>query len=186
MTTPPSAPTGTTGATVLLTGLPGAGKTTLAGAAVDALRAAGRAVEPLDGDVVRSRFWPELGMAPADRERNLDRMSGLAALLARNGVVAVISAIAPFAAARAAMRAAHTAEGLQFLEVHVATSLAECRRRDVKGLYARQARGELVGLTGVDAVYEAPEEPALRIDTEGRPVADSAATLVGFLLDRLG
>lgn len=174
-----------TGVTVLLTGLPCAGKTTLATSATARLTALGRRAESLDGDVVRRRFWPELGMSPEDRERNLDRIGGMAAMLARNGVIAVVSAIAPFASARDAMRAEHNGQGLDFLEVHVATPLVECRRRDVKGLYARQARGELTGLTGVDAVYEEPADPQLRIDTRDQPVEQSVAHLVRFLLARL-
>jgi adenylylsulfate kinase len=172
------------GVTVLLTGLPSAGTTTLATHAIARLTELGWPAESLDGDVVRRRFWPELGMSQADREQNLARISGLAAMLARNGVIAVVAAIAPYRAARLAMREEHRAAGLELLEVHVATPVQVCRRRDVKGLYARQARGEIHGLTGVDAVYEAPLDPQLRIDTEGQQVAESVAALVGFLLDR--
>ena len=173
------------GITVLLTGLPSAGKTTLATSAISRFTALGRPAESLDGDLVRGRFWPELGMSPEDRARNLDRMSGMAALLARNGVVTVISAIAPFSAARAAMRAEHATFGLEFFEVHITTPLAECQRRDVKGLYARQARGELAGLTGVDAVYEEPANPHLRINTQHQSIGQSVDRLVHFVEARL-
>jgi len=172
------------GISVLLTGLPSAGKTTLAAAAIARLGQLGLPAESLDGDEVRRLFWPELGMSRVDREHNLTRIGLLARLLARNGVIAVVSAIAPFRGARERMRAAHLEEGVGFVEVHVATPLAECRRRDVKGLYARQARGELIGLSGVDAVYERPGAPDLRIDTQHEAVAESAERLVGYLVSR--
>ncbi|HEY2206959.1 MAG TPA: adenylyl-sulfate kinase, partial [Pseudonocardia sp.] len=122
------------GMTVLLTGLPSAGKTTLATATITRLRGLGVAAESLDGDEVRRMLWPELGMSRADRERNLARVTVVARMLARNGVTAVISAIAPFETARRTMREEHTGFGVPFVEVHVATPLTECRRRDVKGL----------------------------------------------------
>ncbi len=140
-------PRSNTALTVLLTGLPSAGKSTLATAAVRRLACLGYPAESLDGDVVRRLLWPELGMSRADREQNLGRITVLTRMLVRNGVTALVSAIAPFGVDRHAMRAAHTEAGLDFVEVHVATPLAVCRHRDVKGLYARQARGEFVGLT---------------------------------------
>jgi adenylylsulfate kinase len=166
--------------TVLLTGLPSAGKTSLATAARAVLLAAGHQAEVLDGDVVRRELWPELGLSPEDRERNLTRIGSVALLLARNGITTIIAAIAPYAHSRAALRAAHA--GIPFAEVHVATPIEVCRRRDVKGLYARQARGEITGLTGVDAVYEEPVDPDLRIDTSLEDVGESATRLVDFIL----
>ncbi|MFD9737241.1 adenylyl-sulfate kinase [Umezawaea sp. NPDC059074] len=172
--------------TLLLTGLPSAGKTTLATAALTAVRSVGYRCEVLDGDVVRRELWPELGLSRTDRERNLARMGFVAKLLAGNGVVVLMAAIAPYAHTRRALREAHTAEGIGFAEVHVATPLRVCRGRDVKGLYARHLRGEITGLTGVDAVYEAPTAPDLRIDTSDEPVERSAATLTRFVVDSIG
>ncbi|SDH31781.1 adenylylsulfate kinase [Lentzea fradiae] len=166
------------GMTLLLTGLSGAGKTSIASAALVGLLAAGRRAEVLDGDEVRRNLWPELGLSRADRERNLTRIGVLARTIARNGVVVLVSAIAPYAAARRAFRDSHAVEGLPCYEIHVATPLAVCRERDVKGLYARHARGEITGLTGVDAPYEAPEDPDLRIETVHDPVERCAQLLV--------
>jgi len=170
--------------TVLLTGLPSAGKTSVAAAARWALLSAGRQAEVLDGDVVRRELWPELGLSPADRERNLTRIGAVALLLARNGITVVVAAIAPYGHSREALRAGHADAGVPFSEVHIATPLGVCRQRDVKGLYARQARGEITGLTGVDAVYERPLAPELRIDTSRETVGQSAGRLVDFILRR--
>ncbi|MFD8492671.1 adenylyl-sulfate kinase [Amycolatopsis sp. NPDC059657] len=169
------------GRTVLLTGLPSAGKTTVATAAREALLAAGRRAEVLDGDVVRRELWPELGLSPADRESNLVRIGTVALLLARNGITAIVAAIAPYGHSREALRTRHTDAGVPFSEVHIATPVEVCRRRDVKGLYARHARGEITGLTGVDAVYERPLAPELRIDTSLETVDETVARLVDFI-----
>lgn len=171
------------GMTLLLTGLSSAGKTSIAAAALVELLAAGRRAEVLDGDVVRRDLWPELGLSREDRERNLARIGVLARMLARNGVVVLVSAIAPYAGSRRAFRDVHAAEGLPCYEIHVATPLAVCRERDVKGLYARHARGEITGLTGVDAPYEAPEAPDLRIAAAHVPVERCAQLLVERVAD---
>jgi adenylylsulfate kinase len=170
-----------TGATVWFTGLPSAGKTTLAHAVAGLLRPGGTRVEVLDGDVVRESLSAGLGFSRADREANIDRIGFVADLLARNGVLVLAAVISPYAAARDRVRDRHAGSGTAFLEVHVATPLAECAARDVKGLYARQARGELTGLTGVDDIYEPPPSPELRLDTTGRPVGESAAAVLELL-----
>ena len=172
------------GMTLLLTGLPSAGKTSVATAARSALVPAGRRAEILDGDVVRRELWPELGLSPVDRERNLARIGAVALLLARNGIVVVVAAIAPYGHSREKLRAGHAEAGIPFFEVHIAAPLEVCRQRDVKGLYARQARGEITGLTGIDAVYEQPLAPELRIDTARETVEQSAGKLVDFVLRR--
>lgn len=177
-------PTNVTGATVWLTGLPSAGKTTIAHAAAQVLRAAGHRVEVLDGDAVRETLSAGLGYSRADRETNIDRIGYVADLLARNGVLVLASVISPYAAAREQVRARHAASGTPFFEVHVATPVGECAARDVKGLYARQAAGELVGLTGVDDVYEPPPAPDLTVDTRGRTVPDTAAAVLDLLRRR--
>jgi adenylylsulfate kinase len=92
--------------------------------------------------------------------------------------------IAPYAASRAAVRERHAANGTEFLEIHVATPVELCSERDVKGLYAKQAAGEISGVTGVDDPYEAPENPELRIQTQSQSVAESAAELHTFLAER--
>jgi adenylylsulfate kinase len=165
-------------AVILLTGLPSSGKSTLARHARERLLLAGRPAEVLDGDEVRRRFWPELTLSGADRSANLARIAVLASLLARNGVLVLVAAIAPYSADRKAMRVLLEDGGLRFHEVHVATPLDVCVDRDVKGLYARQRRGEISRLTGVDAVYEAPAAPEATIDTSRMGVEDSVSVLL--------
>ena len=179
-----SARTARRGATVWLTGLPSSGKTTVARALADRLRADGAAVEVLDGDELRRHLTADLGFSRADRDTNVARVGYVAQLLARNGVLVLVPVIAPYAAARAAVRARHAAGGTAYLEVHVATSLEVCAERDVKGLYARARAGQLSGLTGVDDPYEPPPRPELRLDTAGRPVAESVGAVHAALVER--
>ncbi len=174
----------TSGATVWLTGLPSAGKTTIATELAGELRAQGHRVEVLDGDEIREFISAGLGFSREDRHTNVQRIGFVAELLARNGVLVLVPVIAPYTDSREAVRKRHAASGTPYLEVHVATPVEVCGERDVKGLYARQAAGELTGLTGVDDPYEAPETPDLRIETEGRSVAESAATVRALLGER--
>jgi adenylylsulfate kinase len=170
-----------TGATVWLTGLPSAGKTTLAGALAERLRAGGRPVEVLDGDAVRAVLSPELGYARADRDANVARIGWVAQRLAAHGVLVIAAVVSPFAGARDAVRAEHEAQDVPFYEVHVATPVQVCAERDVKGLYARQRDGAVSGLTGVDGEYEPPATPDLRLDTSGRSVDDAVDELIALL-----
>lgn len=172
------------GATVWLTGLSGAGKTTIAEALAGQLRAAGREVEVLDGDELRRCLSAGLGFSREDRDTHVRRVGFVAELLARHGVVVLVPVIAPYAATRDEVRAQHDAHGTGYLEVHVATPLAECRRRDVKGLYARAATGELTGMTGVDDPYEEPDKPDLRLDTTGTDIATAARRVMDLLIER--
>ena len=174
----------TPGATVWLTGLPSAGKSTLATAVAEQLRAAGRSVEILDGDAVRENLTAGLGFSRADRDTNVRRIGWVAALLARHGVLVLVPVIAPYAAARAAVRAGHEVVGAAYLEIHVATNVDVCAERDVKGLYAKARAGELSGLTGVDDPYEEPVNPALRLETAERPVAHAVTDLLELLGSR--
>lgn len=171
----------TPGGTVWLTGLPSAGKTTLAHAVAPRLRARGRPVEVLDGDAVREHLSAGLGFSRADRDTNVERIGFVADLLARNGVVVLAAVISPYAETRERVRQRHRASGTPFVEVHVATTLAECSARDVKGLYARARSGELTGLTGVDDPYEAPTEPDVRVDTVDLTVDQAAEVLLDAL-----
>jgi adenylylsulfate kinase len=174
--------TGTrTGATVWFTGLPSAGKTTLATALAERLKAASLRVEVLDGDVVRPILSPELGYTREDRDANVARIGWVAALLARNGVLALASVVSPFAAAREKVRDLHDASEAPFLEVHVATSVDVCAERDVKGLYAKQRSGGMDGLTGIDGEYEAPDSPELVLDTAGRSIESAVDELIALL-----
>ena len=172
------------GATVWLTGLPSAGKTTIARALAVRLREEGRSVEVLDGDELRTHLTAGLGFSREDRDTNVRRVGFVARLLARNGVTVLVPVIAPYAATRADVRAAHEADGTAFVEVHVATPVDVCAQRDVKGLYAKQRAGELTGLTGVDDPYEIPESPELRLDTRGSTAEESAAKVHAALAER--
>lgn len=174
----------TTGATVWLTGLPSAGKTTIAYELAGRLREEGHRVEVLDGDEVREFLSAGLGFSRADRDTNVRRIGYLAELLARNGVKALVPVIAPYAVSREAVRGRHRAGGTAYLEVHVATPVEVCSVRDVKGLYAKQAAGEISGLTGVDDPYEEPESPDLRIASHTQTVQESAAALHALLTER--
>ncbi|MFI6377572.1 adenylyl-sulfate kinase [Streptomyces sp. NPDC050546] len=172
------------GATVWLTGLPSAGKTTIARVLAGRLRSEGHRVEVLDGDEIRRFLSAGLGFSRADRQTNVQRIGLVAEVLARNGVLVLVPVIAPYADSRDAVRERHEASGTPYAEVHVATPVAVCSARDVKGLYARQAAGQLAGLTGVDDPYEPPVEPALVLRTETQSPQESAAALYAVLAER--
>lgn len=174
----------TTGATVWLTGLPSAGKTTIAYELAARLRGEGRLVEVLDGDEIREFISAGLGFSREDRHTNVQRIGFVAELLARNGVTALVPVIAPYADSRDAVRKRHEENGTAYVEVHVATPVEVCSVRDVKGLYAKQAAGELTGLTGVDDPYQEPETPDLRIESQHQTVQESAASVHALLAER--
>ncbi|MER5791594.1 adenylyl-sulfate kinase [Streptomyces sp. NPDC001980] len=171
----------TTGATVWLTGLPSAGKTTIAYELAARLREEGHLVEVLDGDEIREFISAGLGFSREDRHTNVQRIGFVAELLARNGVKALVPVIAPYVDSRDAVRKRHEENGTAYVEVHVATPVEVCSVRDVKGLYAKQAAGELTGLTGVDDPYEEPETPDLRIESQHQSVQESAASVHALL-----
>ncbi|MFJ9812838.1 adenylyl-sulfate kinase [Streptomyces sp. NPDC101158] len=173
-----------TGATIWLTGLPSAGKTTIAYELAGRLRAEGQRVEVLDGDEIREFLSAGLGFSREDRHTNVQRIGFVAELLASHGVKVLVPVIAPYADSREGVRKRHQAEGTAFVEVHVATPVEVCSVRDVKGLYAKQAAGEISGLTGVDDPYEAPETPDLRIESQNQTVQESAAQLHALLTER--
>jgi len=168
------------GATVWLTGLSGSGKSTVAVEVERRLLAAGRPCYLLDGDNLRHGLNADLGFDRANREENVRRVGEVARLFADAGLAALVPVIAPYAAGRAAVRAAHEAVGLRLIEVHVATSLATCELRDPKGLYARARSGLLSGLTGIDDPYEVPPAPELRLTGE-EPVDEAASAVLRLL-----
>ena len=172
---------GDAGATLWLTGLSGAGKSTVAEAL--AARLTGR-VELLDGDEVREFLSKGLGFSREDRDTNVLRIGWVAATLAKHGVLVLAAVISPYAETRAAVRELHEQRGAQFLEVHVATPVEVCEERDVKGLYAKQRAGEMVGLTGVDAPYEAPTAPDVVVPTHQQSLDASVDQLVAVLRER--
>ena len=172
------------GATIWLTGLPSAGKTTIATALAAQLRGAGHGVEVLDGDEIRTFLCVGLGFSPEDRHTNVTRIGFVAELLSSHGVKVLAPVIAPYARSREAVRKRHEAAGTPYLEIHVATPVEVCAGRDVKGLYTRQRAGEISGLTGVDDPYEAPAVPDARIEAHTLTVAQSAAAVHALLVER--
>ncbi|MGW3651420.1 adenylyl-sulfate kinase [Streptomyces sp. NPDC000878] len=180
----PTGPTRAQGATVWLTGLPSAGKTTIAQLLGDRLRSEGHRVEVLDGDEIRRFLSAGLGFSREDRNTNVQRIGLVSEVLARNGVLSVVPVIAPYADSREAVHKRHDASGTPYIEVHVATPVEVCSERDVKGLYARQAAGRLTGLTGVDDPYEPPEDPALTLRTQDQTPAESADAVYAVLAER--
>lgn len=173
-----------TGATVWLTGLPSAGKTTLALALADELRARGADVEILDGDQVRTHLSAGLGFSREDRDTQVTRIGFVAELLARHGVIVLVPVIAPYADARERVRAHHAEHGSALLQVHLSTPVEVCADRDVKGLYAKAYRGEISSMTGVDDPYEIPADPDLRIDTSAVDLDASVALLLDLLTEK--
>lgn len=170
------------GLVVFFTGFSGAGKSTIARGLADHLDETGqRTVTLLDGDQVRRLLSAGLGFGAEGRHQNATRIGYVAAEVARHGGVAVCAPIAPYERSRAAAREAVEHAGGGFVLVHVATSLADCEARDVKGLYARARTGEIAEFTGISDPYEVPTSPDVRIETAGRPVADCVAEVVDHL-----
>lgn len=157
------------GFTIWLTGLSGAGKTTLARLIERRLRALDRNVEVLDGDVVRTHLSKGLDFSREDRDTNIKRIAFVCNLLARNGVVSIAAAISPYRGAREWARQ----EIGNFVEVYVKCPLEVCSQRDVKGLYKQVEEGKIKGFTGVDDPYEEPEYPELVIETDKMTVEES-------------
>lgn len=159
-----AAVTGGPGATIWLTGYSGSGKSTIARRVEELLIDEGRAAYVLDGDNLRHGLSADLGFSAADRAENVRRVGEVSRLMADAGIVVLVALISPYAADRNAVRTAHEAVGLDFYEVHVATSLEVSEERDPKGLYAKARAGEITSFTGVDDPYEAPSDPELVVD----------------------
>ena len=168
------------GYTIWFTGLSGAGKSTIAEIVGQELEKRGALVEYLDGDVVRTHLSKGLGFSKEDRDTNIERIGWVASRFTRAGVVTLVSAISPYADTRAAARAMVEEHG-PFVEVFVDTSVEECAKRDVKGLYAKAFSGEIKEFTGVSDPYEAPENPDVHVQTEGQTPEESAAQVVAVL-----
>ena len=168
------------GFTVWFTGLSGAGKTTIAELVAPELERRGLLVETLDGDVVRTHLTKGLGFSKEDRDTNIERIGWVASRLTRHGAAVIVSAISPYEATRRKARALVSEQGA-FVEVHVATPVEECERRDVKGLYAKARSGEIPEFTGVSDPYEEPASPELRIDTTEHDPEDSARIVLATL-----
>jgi len=156
-----------TAAVLWFTGLSGAGKSTIAAAVFEELSRNQVATEYLDGDAVR--LWSPAGFTRADRDAHVKRVGFLASRLEHHGVTVICALISPYAEARAYVRAMCR----RFIEIHVATPISECERRDVKGLYARARRGEITHFTGISDPYEPPHHPEVVLDTTNLSVAEA-------------
>jgi sulfate adenylyltransferase len=178
-------PRASQGFTVFFTGLSGSGKSTIANALMTKLmEMGGRPVTLLDGDVVRKHLSSELGFSKEHRDINIRRIGFVASEITKNGGIAICAPIAPYSVTRAAVREMVESYGA-FLEVHVATSLEECERRDRKGLYKLAREGKIKEFTGISDPYEEPKTPELRLETEGNEI-DYSAQQVILKLENMG
>ncbi len=173
------------GFTVFFTGFSGSGKSTIANALmVKLMEMGGRPVTLLDGDVVRKNLSSELGFSKEHRDLNIRRIGFVASEITKNGGIAICAPIAPYGATRRAVREDVEQFGA-FVEVHVATSIEECERRDRKGLYRLAREGKIKEFTGISDPYDVPENPELRLDTENVEV-DHCAHQVLLKLEQMG
>src|SRR5436853_2039796 len=157
------------GFTIWFTGLSGSGKSTLSEIIEQRLRARGRNIEVLDGDIVRTHLSKGLGFSREDRDTNIKRIAFVCGLLSRNGVICISAAIAPYREAREWARE----EIGNFVEVYVKCPIEVCRQRDVKGLYKLVDEGKLKGFTGIDDRHEEPEYPELVIESDKETIEES-------------
>jgi adenylylsulfate kinase len=160
-----------------LTGLSGAGKSTIASAVAPSLVERGHRVEVLDGDEVRTNLCQGLGFSREDRDTNIARIGYVAGKLAKHGVAVVVAAISPYRDARDKIRSSVA----DFVEVHVAAPVETCAERDVKGLYAKALAGEIKNFTGVSDPYEEPMEPEILLHTERETVQESVRIVLDWL-----
>lgn len=162
-----------------MTGLSGAGKSTIANALEQELNKKGKHTYILDGDNLRHGLNSDLGFNEAGRNENVRRAAETAKLMVDAGLIVIVSLISPFKKER------EWAKGLfkvsQFKEIYISTSLQECEQRDVKGLYQKARRGEVKDFTGIDSPYESPENPDLIIDTQAKSVTEC----VQFILEKV-
>jgi adenylyl-sulfate kinase len=172
------------GFTLWFTGLSGSGKSTIAHVIGPELDRRGLIVEYLDGDSVRQHLSKGLGFSKEDRDTNIERIGWVASRLTRQGGAVIAAAISPYRETRQKAREMVEQYG-RFVEVYVATSLDECARRDVNGLYAKAFAGEIKGFTGVDDPYEPPESPEIVVETEGKTPEESAEVVI-IRLEELG
>ncbi|HWX74696.1 MAG TPA: adenylyl-sulfate kinase, partial [Solirubrobacteraceae bacterium] len=175
---------GYSGATVWFTGLPGAGKSTVAAGVGERLIEAGQPAFLLDGDNLRHGLNGDLGFDEQARKENVRRTAHVARLLAESGTIALVSLVSPYAADRESAAALHASDELPFFEVFVDAPLEVCEQRDPKGLYARARAGELAGLTGVGAPYEPPANPDLVLDACAVSVEDEIERVLALLVAR--
>lgn len=171
------------GCTVWLTGLSGAGKTSIAFELEAFLVSKGIPAYGLDGDNIRTGLNKNLGFTQVDREENIRRVAEVAKLFADSGVVSICSFVSPFAEDRDMARKIHKDANLQFYEIFVDTPLSVCESRDVKGLYKKARQGTIQGFTGVTQAYESPESPDLIVKTENWSIKQSTQKVIDLLIN---
>ena len=169
------------GFTLWMTGLSGAGKSTITDVLVEKFRDREIPIEVLDGDIVRENLSKGLGFSKEDRDTNINRIAFVADLLSRNGVPVITAAISPYREIRAEAR---ELMGERFIEVFVKASVEVCADRDVKGLYEKAFKGEIKEFTGVSDPYEEPLDPEITLDTESETPEESAGRLIALLEER--
>jgi bifunctional enzyme CysN/CysC len=170
--------------TMWLTGLSGSGKSTIAHELARKLTTMGKFAYVLDADNVRHGLNSNLGFTDDDRAENVRRMAEVAKLFASAGAITLVPIISPFASGRQFARLIHATDNLDFVEVHVATPLADCEKRDTKGLYAQVKAGANIGLSGVNAPYEAPTAPEFVLCANGESVDQCVDALLRDVLVR--
>ncbi len=168
---------------IWLTGLSGAGKTTIASLLKERLDAFQFVAIVLDGDELRQTINKNLGYTEQDRMENVRRAAEIASLLVSNGMIAICSFMSPTEEIRALAKSIIGAE--QFIEIYVKATLQDCIDRDVKGLYAQYKTGDIQDMSGIDALYEAPKAPSLEIDTAVLSIDDSVEILFQFVIEQV-
>jgi adenylylsulfate kinase len=169
------------GFTLWLTGLSGAGKTTLAETLAPILRRQSLRIEVLDGDEVRTNLSKGLGFSKEDRDTNVRRIGFVARLLARNGIGVISAAISPYREVRDEIRQLVEKDGAEFIEVYVKCEIDELTKRDVKGLYEKALNGEIKHFTGISDPYEEPLSPDITVETDGETIEESASKIIAEL-----
>ena len=165
------------------TGLSGSGKSTLANLVEIELHKKGISTYILDGDNIRQGINKDLSFAPEDRTENIRRIAEISNLMLDAGVITFAAFVSPYSKDREAVKQIVGPDN--FIEIYVNTSLAECERRDVKGLYKKARAGEIKNMTGISAPYQAPINPDLEIITDGQPIEESVKTILEFTNKKL-
>jgi adenylylsulfate kinase len=168
---------------IWFTGLSGSGKSTLANLVEIALHNEGLSTYILDGDNIRQGINKDLSFIPKDRTENIRRIAEISNLMLDAGIIILAAFVSPYIKDREQVKQIVGSDN--FIEIYVNTSLAECERRDVKGLYKKARSGEIKNMTGLSAPYEAPVSPSLEIVTDGQPIEDSVKTILKFINTKL-